>query len=59
MEDQIVTALFRSIAGKSRIIRYMFQRTCNGSILVKSNTGLKIVGSLAEQILIAGVRRYS
>lgn len=59
VEGDIMTALFLNISGEARITRHVFQRTRNGSILVKSNTGLKIAGRFAKQILIAGVRRYS
>ena len=59
VEGDVMTALFLNISGEARITRHVFQRTRNGSILVKSNTGLKIAGRFAKQILIAGVRRYS
>lgn len=59
VEGDVMTALFLNISGEARIIRHVLQRTRNGSILVKSNTGLKIAGRFAKQILIAGVRRYS
>lgn len=59
VEGDVMTALFLDISGEARIIRHVLQRTRNGSILVKSNTGLKIAGRFAKQILIAGVRRYS
>lgn len=59
VEGYVMTALFLNISGEARIIRHVLQRTRNGSILVKSNTGLKIAGRFAKQILITGVRRYS
>lgn len=59
VEGDVVTALFLDISREARITRHILQRTRDGSIMVKSNTGLKIAGRFAKQILIAGVRRYS
>ena len=59
VEGDVMTTLFLNISGEACIARHVLQRTRNGSILVKSNTGLKIAGRFAKQILITGVRRYS
>lgn len=58
MEGKVMTVLFRGPTAKARIIRHVFQRTRNGSVLAEGNTALKIAGALAKQILRTGVRRY-